>query len=142
MARRGRRPHRMLHIGSVATFLAKVCSHNENPARYAAAICIRVRPERVHRAARGTRDSNPASAARCARSRGHRLPSLSSPGPDAPFVAAFNQRLKEVGLIEGCLPTGLGRTDDLPYRAGLYTLATASAFFIPATASAPVISTV
>src|SRR5258708_6315852 len=32
-------------IRSVAMFLAKVCSHNENPDHYAAAICIRVRPD-------------------------------------------------------------------------------------------------
>ena len=31
------------HIGSVAMFLAKVCSRNGKPDRYAAAICIRVR---------------------------------------------------------------------------------------------------
>ena len=35
----------MLHIGLVGRFLAKVCSHNENPDRYAAAICIRVRAD-------------------------------------------------------------------------------------------------
>ena len=35
----------MLHIGSVAIFPAKVYSHNENPDRYAAAICIRVRAD-------------------------------------------------------------------------------------------------
>jgi hypothetical protein len=29
----------------VAIFLAKVCSHSEKPDRYAAAICIRVRPD-------------------------------------------------------------------------------------------------
>ena len=43
--RSGRSPHRMLHIGSVAIFPAKVGSHNENPDRYAAAICIRVRAD-------------------------------------------------------------------------------------------------
>ncbi|MEA3135401.1 MAG: hypothetical protein QOG17_3247 [Gammaproteobacteria bacterium] len=35
----------MLRIGSVAMSLAKLCSHNENPDRYAAAFCIRVRPD-------------------------------------------------------------------------------------------------
>jgi putative tryptophan/tyrosine transport system substrate-binding protein len=45
--------------------------------------------------------------------------SVSSPGPHAPFVAAFNQGLKEVGLVEGCLPPGRRRTRRLAYRAGL-----------------------
>jgi len=35
---------RMLHDWIVDDVLAKVSSHHENPDRYAAAICIRVRP--------------------------------------------------------------------------------------------------
>src|SRR6266851_4091284 len=44
MKRGGRRPHRTLHTGSTAMFGDDLFAH-ENPDRYAAAICIRVRPD-------------------------------------------------------------------------------------------------
>jgi hypothetical protein len=64
LTRRGSRQHRMLHIGSVAIFLAKVCSHNEKPDRYAAAICIRVRPDCLLRGYSGWRKLPPVRAAK------------------------------------------------------------------------------
>ena len=48
--------------------------------------------------------------------------SISSPGPHAPFVAAFNEGLKEVGFVEGQnlaieYSWGEGRFDRLPALA-------------------------